>query len=162
MPKNRKEEIIYTTIGVLLMATVMTAFNKFRVMGTFSAEFFTETLKGALLRYPVVWPLQYFIVQPCAGKRAAAAQPASRTGYQLERIKYTVLLTCPVMSLYSNLILAVKYHWGFAQLVNSFIPGMCVNAVFAFFIQFFLFNKLNEVIFRLVCHKNREIKEEQP
>ena len=162
MPENRKEEIIYTTIGVLLMATVMTAFNKFRVMGAFSPEFFTETLKGALLRYPVAWPLQYFLVQPYAGKRAAVSQPASRSVYQLERIKYTVLLTCPIMSLYSNLILAVKYRWGFAQLVNSFIPGMCVNAVFAFFIQFFLFNKLNEVIFRLVCHKNRESKEENP
>lgn len=30
MPKNQKEEIIYTTIGVILMAFIMTAFNKFR------------------------------------------------------------------------------------------------------------------------------------
>ena len=39
MPKNKKEEAIYLTIGVLLMVTVMTAFNKYRFMQSFSPAF---------------------------------------------------------------------------------------------------------------------------
>ena len=150
MPKNKKEEIIYLTIGVILMITVMTAFNKYRVMHEFSPAFFKEVGLGFLLRLPIVWPTQYFWVQPYAGKKAAELA-RGKMDYMLWRIRYTVLLTCPYMSLYSIVLVAIPQHWGFAQFMNSWISGMCVNAVFAFFIQFYLINWLNGALFRLVC-----------
>ena len=74
MPKNQKEEMIYTTIGVILMAFIMTAFNKFRVMHEFSSTFWWETFKGFWLRFIVAWPSQYFLIQPIAAKKTAEAE----------------------------------------------------------------------------------------
>ncbi len=150
MPKNKKEEILYLTIGVLLMVTVMTAFNKYRFMQEFSPAFFKEVGIGILLRLPLVWPTQYFLVQPYAGKKAAELA-RSKMDYMLTRIRYTVILTCPYMSLYSILLIAIPQHWDLARFISVWIPGMCANAVFAFFIQFYLINWLNGALFRLVC-----------
>ena len=155
MPKNKKEEIIYLTIGVLLMVTVMTAFNKYRFMQEFSPAFFREVGIGILLRLPLVWPTQYFLVQPYAGRKAAE-QAKGKMDYMLTRIRYTVITTCPYMSLYSILLIAIPAHWSFAQFINVWIPGMCANAVFAFFIQFFLINWLNGALFRLICRRGEK------
>lgn len=160
MPKNTKEEIIYTTIGVILMAFTMTAFNKFRVMHEFSAAFWLGTLNGFWQRFIVAWPSQFFLIQPIAGKKAGQ-QAKSQMEYMTIRIRYTVLMSCPLMSAYAMLLMAIPQHWTVAQFFNTWIPGMCVNAVFAYFIQFFLFNWLNAAIFRLICRRGEKAEAKQ-
>lgn len=160
MPENTKEEIIYTTIGVIMMAFIMTAFNKFRVMQEFSAAFWLGTLNGVWQRFIVAWPSQFFLIQPFAGKKAAQ-QAKSQLEYMIIRIRYTVLLSCPLMSLYAMLLMAIPQHWSAAKFFNTWIPGMCINAVFAYFIQFFLFNRLNAILFRLICRRGEKAEAKQ-
>ena len=155
MPKDPEAEMIYTTIGVILMAFIMTAFNKFRVMHEFSSAFWWETFKGFWLRFIVAWPSQYFLIQPIAAKKTAE-QAKSKLEYMTLRIRYTVIMSCPLMSVYAMLLMAIPQHWTVAQFFNAWIPGMCINAVFAYFIQFFCFNWLNAALFRLICRRGEK------
>ena len=155
MPKTRKEEIIFTTIGVILMCFIMTAFNKFRFIGEFSAAYFKQVLIGFLQKFPIAWLYQYFIAQPYAAKKATSPDIKGVLGYKLVRIKYTVIISCPAMSLYSCLVAALEKHLTLYQFINNWIPSMCINAVFAFFVQFFILNWANVAVYKLVYPKSK-------
>ena len=70
-PKTTKQRIVFTLIGVLLMATTMATYNKYLVYGEFSVELFRQVGIAFLQKGPVAFVLQFFFVQKWVGKKTA-------------------------------------------------------------------------------------------
>lgn len=158
MPKTTFQRVIYTCLGVLLMATTMATYNKYLVYGEFSAELFRQVAIAFCQKAPVAFILQFFFVQKFAGKQCAKYPTDNKMVYYAIRTGFTVLVMCPIMSLYSNLILMFQLHWTFGQLLSNWIPKMVVNWIFAYMVQIFLLGPLNRTIFALLFPQKQTAK----
>lgn len=149
MPKTTSQRIVFTLIGVFLMANTMAAFNKYLVYGEFSAEYWQQVLIAFCQKAPLAFVIQFFFLQKFAAKQAAKYPTDNRILYSLIRTGFTVLLMCPMMSLYSNLILAVQFHWTLGRLLSNWVPKMAVNWIFAYMVQIFLLGPLTRTLYGL-------------
>ncbi|MDR1238156.1 MAG: DUF2798 domain-containing protein [Propionibacteriaceae bacterium] len=143
-PRTVGQRLLFTTIGVLLMVTAMALYNKAVENGGLSWEIFTQLPLAFALRAPLAFVLQFFVVQKIAGKLASRYQVSNQLEYHVIRAGFTVMLMCPVMSCYSNLL--------YVGLVPEFVPvwltKMVLNWIFAFGVQVFLLGPLTRKIFR--------------
>ena len=148
MPKTTFQRVVFTSLGVLLMATTMATYNKYLVYGEFSMEVFKQIAIAFCQKAPLAWILQFFVVQKFAGKQAAKYPTDNKILYQCIRTGFTVLLMCPIMCCYSNIINWIQFDWTFGQFLESFITKMPVNWVFAFGVQIWILGPVNRFLFR--------------
>jgi hypothetical protein len=153
MPKTRTDELIFTIIGVVLMAFTMTAFNKYLVYGTYSRELFLQIGIGFCQRAPLAFVLQFFFVQKFVAKQAEKYPTDNAILYRCIRTGLTVMIFCPIMSVYSQVINAFAYHWGFIEFINSLTTKTPVNWIFAFCVQIWILGQLNIFIFKIIKEK---------
>ncbi|MBO5975799.1 MAG: hypothetical protein J6P94_01295 [Oscillospiraceae bacterium] len=153
MPKTTFQRVIFTCLGVLLMATTMATYNKYLVYGEFSLELFRQVGIAFLQKAPVAFLLQFFVVQKFAGKQAAKYPTDNKILYQCIRTGFTVRLMCPIMCLYSNIINMINFGWSFGQLLEAWISKMPVNWVFAFGVQIWVLGPVNRFLFRTIFKK---------
>jgi len=163
MPRTTFQRFVFTCIGVLFMATTMAFFNKYIVMNPKFGDDMTSAAKYAALwkatgiafsqKAPLAFILQFFFVQKFAGKQTAKFHPDNVVlGYMI-RTAFSVMIMCPIMSLYSNLFIAVQYHWSFLDLLYNWIPKMVINGFFAYGIQMLVLQPVNRAIFRTLFRK---------
>jgi len=163
MPKTTFQRVVFTLIGVILMATTMAFFNKYLVLDPRFGEDMSSAAKYAALwkatgiafaqKAPLAFILQFFFVQKFAGKQTARFQPDNLVlGYMI-RTAFSVMIMCPVMSLYSNLLLMTAYHWSLVDLLYHWIPKMVVNGFFAYGIQMLVLQPVNRAVFRALFRK---------
>lgn len=150
MPKTTFQRVVFTCVGVLLMATTMATYNKYLVYGEFSLELFCQVAIAFCQKAPFAFILQYFFVQKFVGKQCAKYPTENKLVYYAIRTGFTVLVMCPIMSLYSNVILMFQFHWTFGQLLSNWLPKMVVNWIFAYFVQIFLLGPINRTVFGLL------------
>jgi hypothetical protein len=150
MPLNKR--IVFTLIGVLLMATTMATFNKYLVYGAFSVNLFKQVGIAFCQKAPVAFILQFFFVQKWVAKQVAKHPTDNDIVYRAIRVGYTVLVMCPIMCLYSNIINMISFHWTFAQLIEAWITKMPINWIFAYCIQVWILNPLNRKIMTWFFH----------
>ena len=153
MPKTTFQRVVFTSLGVLLMATTMATYNKYIVYGEFSLELFKQVAIAFCQKAPLAWLLQFFVVQKFAGKQAAKYPTDNKILYQCIRTGFTVLLMCPIMCLYSNIINMISFGWTFAELLEAWITKMPVNWVFAFGVQIWVLGPVNRFLFRTIFKK---------
>ena len=153
MPKTTFQRVVFTCLGVLLMATTMATYNKYLVYGEFSVELFKQVGIAFCQKAPVAFLLQFFVIQKFAGKQAAKYPTDNKILYQCIRTGFTVLLMCPIMCCYSNIINWVQFHWTFGQFLESFITKMPVNWIFAFCVQIWFLGPINRFLFRTIFKK---------
>lgn len=153
MPKTTFQRAVFTCLGVLLMATTMATYNKYLVYGEFSVELFKQVGIAFCQKAPVAFLLQFFIIQKFAGKQAAKYPTDNKILYQCIRTGFTVLLMCPIMCCYSNIINWIQFHWTFGQFLESFITKMPVNWIFAFCVQIWFLGPINRFLFRAIFKK---------
>lgn len=153
MPKTTFQRVVFTSLGVLLMATTMATYNKYLVYGEFSIEFFKQVAIAFCQKAPLAWLLQFFVVQKFAGKQAAKYPTDNKILYQCIRTGFTVLLMCPIMCLYSNIINMFVFDWTVAQLLEAWITKMPVNWLFAFGVQIWFLGPVNRFLFRGIFRK---------
>jgi len=155
MPKTTFERVIFTTTGVILMAFTMAFFNKSLVYGFENWGIFKIAFFGFIQKAPVAWLLQFFIVQKFAGKMAGKYPADNAILYTAIRIGFSVLVMCPIMSLFSNIIAILEGHGTWAMLLFNWLPKLVVNWPFAFFVQLFLLQPLNKFIFRSIFRRQQ-------
>lgn len=155
MPKTTFQRVVFTLLGVLFMATTMAAYNKYLVYGEFSTELWLQVGIAFCQKAPLAFLLQFFLVQKFAAKQAAKYPTENKLVYYAIRTGFSVLLMCPVMSLYSNLILMFQFHWSLGQMIANWIPKMMVNWVFAYFVQIFLLGPWNRFLFRSLFREKK-------
>lgn len=153
MPKTTFQRVVFTSLGVLLMATTMATYNKYIVYGEFSIELFKQVAIAFCQKAPLAWLLQFFVVQKFAGKQAAKYPTDNKILYQCIRTGFTVLLMCPIMCLYSNIINMISFGWTFGQLLEAWITKMPINWVFAFGVQIWVLGPVNRFLFRTIFKK---------
>jgi hypothetical protein len=163
MPKTKYERLIFTLFGVLFMATTMAFFNKYLVLDTTFSSGMTSAQKYAVLwhatftaflqKAPLAFVLQFFFVQKFAGRMTAKyATDNVYLGYMI-RTAFSVMIMCPVMSLYSNLFLIAPMHWNFVDLLYHWIPKMMINGLFAYCVQIMILQPVNRWIFRMLFRR---------
>lgn len=163
MPKTTFQRFVFTFFGVLFMATTMAFFNKYIVMNPMFSNDMDSAAKYAALwsatgvafcqKAPLAFALQFFLVQKFAGKQTAKFHPDNiALGYMI-RTAFSVMIMCPIMSLYSNLFLAVQLHWSFIDLLYHWIPKMVLNGFFAYGIQMMVLQPINRAIFKSIFAK---------
>lgn len=128
------------------MVTVMSLFNKALEYGGLTWNMFSQLPMSFLLRAPVAFILQFFIVQKFAGIRTSRYQVENPIEYYAIRVGFTVMVMCPTMSFWSNIIYA-----GFTKdFVFIWLTKMVLNWGFAFGVQIFLLGPLSRLIFRKI------------
>ena len=152
-PKTLPQRIVFTALGVLLMATTMATYNKYLVYGEFSVNLFQQVGIAFLQKAPVAFLLQFFVVQKFAGKQAAKYPTDNKILYQCIRTGFTVLVMCPIMCLYSNIINMIQFHWDVWQLLEAWISKMPVNWIFAFCVQIWVLGPVNRFLFSKIFAK---------
>lgn len=155
MPKTKIQRLVFTGTGVLLMATTMALFNKYLVLGQFSRELLRQVGLSFLEKAPVAFALQYFLVQPFAGRQAAKYPSENPLVSQILRTGFTVLVMCPLMCLYANCINLFRFHWSLGQMLESVVTRMPINWIFAFCVQVWILGPLNRRIFRQIFPEHR-------
>ena len=150
MPKTTPQRIVFTCLGVLLMATTMATYNKYLIYGAFSVELFKQVVIAFCQKAPLAFILQFFFIQKFAGKRAAKYPTDNKILYQCIRTGFTVLIMCPIMCLYSNIINMIQFHWSVAKLIETCVTKMPINWIFAFCIQIWLLGPINRFLFRCI------------
>lgn len=152
-PKTLPQRIVFTALGVLLMATTMATYNKYLVYGAFSVNLFQQVGIAFLQKAPVAFLLQFFVVQKFAGKQAAKYPTDNKILYQYIRTGFTVLVMCPIMCLYSNIINMTQFHWTVWELLEAWISKMPINWVFAFGVQIWVLGPVNRFLFSKIFAK---------
>lgn len=153
MPKTTFQRVIFTLIGVLLMATTMATFNKYLIYGEFSLELFRQVGVALLQKGPLAFVLQFFFVQKFASKQASKYPTDNQILYSAIRIGFTVIIMAPTMCAYSNLFNAVKFHWTLGQYLSAVISKTPINWIFAFCVQIWILKPLNRLLFRALFKK---------
>jgi hypothetical protein len=146
MPKTIVQKLTFTGIGVFFMVIVMVLYNKSIVTGSFTWSVFEQLPLSFCQRAPLAFILQFFIVQNFAGKMSAKYPTDNKILYNAIRTGFTVLIMCPVMSLYSNIL----YSGLSIALIPLWITKMVQNWAFAFFVQIFLLGPWNRFLFGLI------------
>lgn len=159
-PKSAKERIIFTTLGVLLMATTMATFNKRLVFGSFSMELFKQVAVAFCWAAPVAFLLQFFVVQKFAGKQTAKYKTNNQILYYCIRTGFTVLIMCPSMSFYNNLVNMFRLHWSFGTFLENWISKMPINWIYAFCVQVWLLGPINRFLFGIICPRGKNTDQE--
>ncbi|MCD8366422.1 MAG: hypothetical protein LUC48_00115 [Clostridiales bacterium] len=158
MSEARKNDLIYTIIGVAIMVPIMTTFNKYLVYSQWmeypltTPAFWQQVGIGICQRLPVVFPLQFFVVQNYAARKTEehTHPDDSWVVKSIIRVGFSILILCPVLSLYSNLILVIEGNiTSVAGFINNWIPKMVQNWCFAYFAQVFVAGPLNKHLFGL-------------
>ena len=152
-PKTTKQRIVFTLIGVILMATTMATYNKYLVYGEFSWELFRQVGIAFLQKGPVAFVLQFFFVQKWVGKKTAQYPTDNKIVYYCIRTGFTVLIMCPIMCFYSNIINMINFHWTIGQFLEAWISKMPVNWVFAFGVQIWFLGPINRFLFAKIFAK---------
>lgn len=152
-PKTLPQRIVFTALGVLLMATTMATYNKYLVYGAFSVNLFQQVGIAFLQKAPVAFLLQFFVAQKFAGKQAAKYPTDNKILYQCIRTGFTVLVMCPIMCLYSNIINMIQFHWTVWELLEAWISKMPINWVFAFGVQIWVLGPVNRFLFSKIFAK---------
>lgn len=152
-PKTTKQRIVFTALGVLLMATTMATYNKYLVYGAFSVELFRQVGIAFLQKAPLAFLLQFFFVQKFAGKNAAKYPTDNKILYYCIRTGFTVLVMCPIMCFYSNIINMIQFHWTIGKFLEAWITKMPVNWVFAFGVQIWFLGPINRFLFAQIFAK---------
>lgn len=164
MSNKKVQDLIYTFIGVTIMVPIMSTFNKFIIYTEFmefpltTAAFWKAVGIGICQRYPVVFLLQYFVVQNVAAKHTALhTKPDDDWIYQsIIRTGFSILILCPVLSLYANLLLVFDGTLNsIPAFINNWLPKMVVNWPFAYFVQVFIAGPLNRAIFMAVMRRRK-------
>lgn len=159
MSNQKVQDLVYTFIGVTITVPIMTIFNKFIIYVDFmefpltNPDFWKAVGIGFCQRYPVVFPLQYFIVQRVAAKQTALhTRPDDDWIYQsIIRTGFSIMILCPVLSLYANLLLVFDGTLtSFPAFLNNWLPKMVMNWPFAYFVQVFVAGPLNRAGFLAV------------
>jgi hypothetical protein len=150
-PQGTGQRVVFTLIGVFFMATTMSLYNKALQNGSLTWEVFGQVPMAFLLRAPVAFVLQVFVVQKFAGKMTAKYQTHNRVEYYAIRAGFTVLIMCPAMSLYSNLIY-VGVTW---DVIPIWLTRMVLNWMFAFCVQLFIFGPATRAVFCAVTRQAR-------
>lgn len=155
--------VLYTLICGLTTSYVMALYNKYLVYGTLSGQILLDALYASwVIRLPLALLVQYFIIQPIVGK--LTEKHTNPTDNDLVkrcvRVGYTVVMMCPFMSLFSNVLYMFKFGWSFGEMVANWIPKMVQNFPFAFAVQVFVLQPLNKKIFMLLVRPNAKKKDE--
>lgn len=155
MPKTTFQRVVYTLIGVFLMANTMALYNKALVFGGLSWALFAQLPMAFAQRAPLAFVLQFFVVQKVAARATAAHtgpadNPLLKTAI---RVGFTVLMMCPIMSLYSNLLYGILGHTLSIDLLLIWVTKMVENWLFAFFVQIFWLIPLKNFLFRAIFRR---------
>ena len=155
MPRNFFQRIVFTFFGVLLMAAVMAIFNKYLVLGSFSAEMLMQAAAAFCQKAPAAFVLQLFFVQNFAERQMEKYKTNSIIVNYCIRTGFTVLLMCPAMCVYSNVINMFSLHWSLLKTLQSIVVKMPVNWIFAFCVQVWILGPVNRCIFRRIFAENQ-------
>lgn len=155
MPKTTSQRLLFTSVGVLLMATTMAIYNKYLVYGGFSVQLFRQVLTAFVQKAPVAFILQFFFVQRFAGKWAERYPTDNKILYYIIRTGFTVMVMCPVMSLYSNIIIMFQFGYTVPEMIAAWIPKLVINWAFAFGVQVFILGPATRFLFRLLMKLNK-------
>lgn len=75
MPKTTFQRVIFTVIGVILMATTMATYNKYLIMKEVSPELFRQVGIAFCQKAPFAFILQFFFVQKWVGRKVSHLSP---------------------------------------------------------------------------------------
>lgn len=157
MPKNTLQRVVFTSLGVLLMATTMATFNKYLVYGEFSINLFKQVGLAFLQKAPVAFILQFFFVQKFVAKQTAKYPTDNKILYYCIRTGFTVLLMCPIMCFYSNIINMLQFHWTIAEFLEAWISKMPINWIFAYCVQIWFLGPINRFLFRQIFPERKKV-----
>lgn len=148
MPTTKGQRVFFTALNAVLMTYGMSLFNavlnhggilRWEDFGLAGIAF----LKGA----PVSFLLQVLFLQNIAARMTAQYPTENQLVYYAMRTGITVLLVCPVLSLYNN-ALNVGLN---PQLILVWFSRLVVNFPFAFFLQLFFVGPLSRTVLKAVC-----------
>jgi hypothetical protein len=146
MPKTTAQRLFFTLTGVFFMVIVMAVYNKSLVAGAFTWDILRQLPSAFCQRAPLAFILQFFVVQKFAGKMTAKYPTDNKMLYYAIRTGFSVLVMCPIMSLYSNVVyLGVNIN-----MVPVWFTKMTQNWIFAFFVQIFLLGPWNRFLFGMI------------
>jgi hypothetical protein len=165
MSAKKKQDLLYTFIGVTIMVPIMSLYNKFIIFKNFmeyplsSPAFWKAVGIGICQRYPVVFLLQFFVVQNVAEKQTARhTKPDDDWIYvSIIRTGFSILILCPVLSLYAHLLLILDGTiTTFSAFMDSWLQKLVINWPFAYMVQVFIAGPLNRAIFLAIMRSSKK------
>ena len=155
MFKSEKDRALYTLIGVFLMANTMAFFNKYLVFHTLDLHLLKEVVNAFLMKAPVAFAMQFFLIQPWVARAVKKHNTSNDIINRCIRVGYTVMVMCPFMCLFSNVINMIQLHWNVSTMIINTLDRMPLNWMFAFCVQVWFLKPLNDKIYGFVKQGNK-------
>ena len=146
MPTNKKEEIIFSIMMVIVMVYGMICYNISVSTGGLTNKVFLMALKEMIIIVPIAFIIEALFVSKVASKKASQIVDLKKDNPFLMVIMMsciTVVLMCPIMSLMATIlfknagseIIAVwlqttALNFPMALLWQLFFAGPCVRFIF--------------------------------
>lgn len=150
MPKNNKQEIIYTFMMVIVMVYGMICYNVALGSGSFGSFVFLAALAELPLMGAIAFLVEFFIVGKIAKKYAFRMFQPGKDKMIFIIISISILtiwMMCPFMSLMATIL----FHGGLhSELFFKWIPTIAMNFPMAFFWQLFVAGPLVRKIFGML------------
>jgi len=145
MPVNKKEELIYTFLMVLVMASVLTTFNI-----VFHNGFSLESLKQAWLIFPITATIAYLVEITFVGK--SAFKLISKFVKETDPLPKKILISsfCFViqMVIIMSTICALIFNPFNVNWINEWLISIPRNFIIAFPLQVLIAGPLVGFVFR--------------
>lgn len=165
MSNKTVQNVVYTLIGMAIMVPLMTIYNKYLIYIKFmefpltASAFWGSVGTGICQRLPVVFILQYFIVQNVAAKQTQKhTRPDDDWIYKsIIRTGFSILILCPTLSLYANVLLVLDGTLNsIPAFIGNWLPKLVINWPYAFFLQVFIAGPLNRAIFMAIMKRHNK------
>jgi len=186
MPRNQFQRMIFALLTVIITVHAYVFYSLYVVNGnTLMSVNQATSVIGAinnqggvymLGRYVPIWSvvllefilaycLEISIGSPCSFKLACKVFNPRETHpviFESAIICATVGIMCPAMSFIAS-ILYYPYYQGFniITLLANWLKLVCYNFPFAFFTQLFFIQPLVRTVFKVLFHKDIEVREKE-
>lgn len=149
MPKNKKEDLIFTIIMVLFMCYSMICYSTICVKGM-SNEVFLMALKELPIMWLIAFLLEFIIVSKLVHKIVDKSIDIKKTEPLIVTVLFssvTVVFMCTFMSFIGSLLF--NYN-GIENIICNFLTVMLRNFSVALCLQLFFIGPLVRFIFRKI------------
>ena len=155
MPKNRKEETIYTIMMVIVMVYAMVCYNISTNMGGLSNEVFLMALKELPLMGVIAFILEFFLIGKLAQKIALKLLDPKKTPPILITMGISTVIVCfmcPIMSFFGSIFFNYE---GMENIIAKWLQIAVLNFPMALCWQIFYAGPFVRFIFRKIFKEKK-------
>lgn len=153
MPKNKKQDVVFTILMAAVMVYGMVAYNIVLNTGSLQNWVFLATFNEWKLMVIIAILLELLFVGKLAMKvafRLVNPREASQTSVMLAISAASTWLMCPLMSFFATLLFKDSHN---AQFFAIWIQTTVMNLPMALLLQFFFAGPIVRRIFGLLFHE---------